>query len=197
VLSGARTSLRLARATRVLPPAVARFYRDAQLQARRDGDDFSLASVTRPAELAGLLALAEGRVHVVELGTATAWTAIAFALADERRGVIAYDPVVHAPRERYLGLVDAPVRARIELRDVPDSEGPRTGDAAVEMLFVDSSHDRDSVLRAVDVWSPALASGAIVAFHDYGHPQFPGVRAAIEQLGLPGESRGGLFVWRP
>ena len=53
------------------------------------------------------------------------------------------------------------------------------------------------MLRAVPVWRPALAPDAIVAFHDYDHPDFPGVREAIEELGLDGEARGGLFVWRP
>jgi hypothetical protein len=196
-LRRARATLRSRRSSRVLPRAVARFYRRAHAAAVRDGDAFSLASATRPAELAALIELADGRHNVVELGTATAWTTIGLVLADGRRRVISYDPVVHPQRERYLRLPAAEARARIELRERPESDGPEAGDPPVELLFVDSTHDRDSVLRAASVWRPVLAEGAIVAFHDYDHPDFPGVREAIEELKLGGEARGGLFIWRP
>ncbi len=181
----------------MLPRAVRGFYRRADAHARAAGDAFSLESATRPAELAGLLELAAGRDEVVELGTATAWTTVSLALAEPRRRVISYDPVVHAHRDEYVGLVAASVSERIELRAQTEADGPHDGDAPVTMLFVDSTHDRESVLRAVPVWRPALAPDAIVAFHDYDHPDFPGVREAIEELGLDGEARGGLFVWRP
>jgi len=59
-----------------------------------------------------------------------------------------------------------------------------------------SSHDRDSVAAAFAAWRNALAPRAVVAFHDYGHPDYPGVREAVRQLELSGEERGGLFVWR-
>jgi predicted O-methyltransferase YrrM len=197
VLTHRRAIVRLRREARVLPRPVARFYRRAQAEAVRAGDRFSLDSATRPAELAWLIELAAGRRQVVELGTATAWTTIALALADAQRRVVSYDPVVHEHREGYLALIDPGVRARITLRQRTEADGPEPGDAAVDMLFVDSTHDRDSVLRTVSVWQPVLAPGAVVAFHDYDHPEYPGVREAIEELGLPGESSGGLFVWRP
>jgi hypothetical protein len=34
----------------------------------------------------------------------------------------------------------------------------------------------------------------VVAFHDYDHPHFPGVREAVDELGLTGTSQGGVFV---
>jgi predicted O-methyltransferase YrrM len=182
---------------RALPRAARSFYRRADAQARQHDDEFSLVSATRPAELAALLELAAQRRQVVELGTATAWTTISLALADPERRVVSYDPVAHPTRGQYLDLVGADVRGRMELRERSEADGPQAGDPPVELLFVDSTHDRESVLRTVPVWRPALAPGAIVAFHDYDHPQFPGVREAIEELGLEGEPRGGLFVWRP
>jgi hypothetical protein len=45
-------------------------------------------------------------------------------------------------------------------------------------------------------WRDALESGAVVAFHDYDHPDHPGVREAIASLQLLGQKCGGLFVWR-
>ncbi len=43
---------------------------------------------------------------------------------------------------------------------------------------------------------PYLSLGALVLFDDYTHPDYPGVREAIEELGLKGELRGTLFVHR-
>jgi len=142
-----------------------------------------------------LFDLARGRRAVVELGTGTGWSALVLALDDGGRRIVSYDPVVRSEREDYLAMVDPSVRERIELRNEPDTTGARPGEA-VELLFVDSSHDRDSVAAAFAAWRDALAPRAVVAFHDYGHPDYPGVREAVRQLELSGEERGGLFVWR-
>jgi predicted O-methyltransferase YrrM len=181
---------------RALPPRVAVFYWRAHRHARRAGDSFSLVSAARPADLAELLALAGDRSVIVELGTGTAWSAIALALADGARRVISYDPCIRPQREAYLDLVRPSVRGRIDLRDRPDSQGPSPGDPPVQFLFIDSSHDRDSVMAAFSAWRDTLASAATVAFHDYDHPDYPGVRQAIVDLELSGRELGGLFVWR-
>ncbi len=103
---------------------------------------------------------------------------------------------MRSAREAYLDLGGRGLRARIELRGQPDSDGPRPGDAPVQLLFIDSSHERESVLAAFAAWRAALAPGALVVFHDYRHPRYPGVREAILELGLEGRERHGLFVWR-
>jgi predicted O-methyltransferase YrrM len=194
--SAARGRARLALSLRVLPRRVARFYWRARRQAERGGDDFSLASAARPAELAELLALAGHRRAIVELGTGTAWSAIALALADGRRRVISYDPCVRPERDAYLRLAGESVRERIDLRPEPDSRGPHAGDAPVQLLFIDSLHEREAVLAAFGAWRHSLAAGAVVVFHDYGHPDYPGVREAVLELGLAGTESGGVFVWR-
>jgi predicted O-methyltransferase YrrM len=192
-----RERVRLILALRVLPPRVARFMWRASRHARSSDDRFSLASAARPAELAELLALARDRRVIVELDTGTGWSAIALALADRKRRVISYDPCVRPERGAYLELAGAQARGRIDLREEPDSHGPRAGEQPVELLFIDSSHERESVLSAFRAWRHALAPGAVVVFHDYEHPSYPGVRQAILDLGLSdGSLRGGLFVWR-
>ncbi len=191
-----RARIRLLLSLRVLPPRVALFYWRAWRRAERDHDEFSLASAARPAELAELLALARGRRAVVELGTGTAWSAIALALADSARTIVSYDPAVRAERDAYLALAGERVRERIELRAEPDSAGPHAGDAPAELLFIDSEHEREPVLAAFAAWRGALAPGAIVVFHDYAHPAYPGVRDAVRELGLSGDEVGGVFVWR-
>jgi predicted O-methyltransferase YrrM len=131
----------------------------------------------------------------VELGTGTAWSAIALALDDGGRRVVTYDPVVRPEREEYLALVSPRVRERVELREAPDAAGPQPGESA-EVLFIDSAHEREAVVDAFCAWREALSPGAVVAFHDYRHPAYPGVREAIHELALRGEVSGGLYVWR-
>lgn len=194
-LRGVRSELRHALALRALPQRVARFQWHAHRLARREGDEFSLISATRPADLAILLELAAGRRRVVELGTATAWTSITLALADPSREVVTYDPIEQPGRERYLDLVEPPVRDRITVIAAPGSSGPRDGET-VDLLYIDSTHARDDTIDEWRAWKPALGPGAVVVFDDYTHPDYPGVREAVEALELAGRPRGTMFVHR-
>jgi predicted O-methyltransferase YrrM len=195
-LAALRARALLVLSVRTLSRPVARFCLRAHRHARRSGDRFSLASAARPSELAELLALARGRTTIVELGTGTAWSAVALALDDRSRRVVSYDPSVRPERMAYLKLAGAHARERIELRAEPDTRGPHLGDPPVELLFIDSEHAREPVLAAFGAWRAALAPGAVVVFHDYRHPEYPGVREAVQELGLEGSERGGVFVWR-
>jgi predicted O-methyltransferase YrrM len=177
----------------VLPPRVAVFQARARRLAWRSGDLFSITSVTRPADLRALLKLARGHHRVVELGTATGWTAISLALADPARTVNSIDVVSREEPRRYLQLVDGSVRSRVTLEIRDGAQGP-THAAPVELLYIDSSHERAATVAEVLAWRPVLAPGSTVAFDDYSNPDYPGVREAIAELRLAGEPRGSMFV---
>lgn len=176
-----------------LPLPVIRFQIRARRLAWRSEDYLSLMSATRPAKLRRLLALARGSRYVAELGTATGWTAISLALADAGRWVITFDVIGRPEPRRYLALAGPSVSERIRLVTAPGSDGPPDS-RPVEMLYIDSSHERDQTVAEVTAWRDVLRPGAAVVFDDYGHPDYPGVTEAIEQLGLAGERRGTLFV---
>lgn len=195
-LGARRRDARFALALRGLPLAVARFQWRARRLALSLGDDFSLASATRPAKLAALLEAGRGTRIVAELGTATGWTTASLALADPQRQVMSFDPVVQAARERYLALAGSAARARIHLRQAAGETGPEAGTPPVELLYIDSSHSREGTVREWQVWAPALAASAVVVFDDYDHPDFPGVREAVFELGLAGVEHSGLFICR-
>jgi predicted O-methyltransferase YrrM len=180
---------------RVLPPRVAWFYLRAHRAAFKAGDQWSIDSAAPPNDLAVLIELARGRKKVTELGTGTAWTAIALALADGERTVMTCDPIFRAERDLYLSLVGAGVRERIELLTVPGNVAARTA-PSMDMLFIDSSHERSETVSEFKAWYPVLGDAGIVAFHDFRHPLYPGVAEAVRELGLEGEVRGGIFVWR-
>jgi predicted O-methyltransferase YrrM len=174
-----------------MPLRVRWFLWRARRAARRLGHEWALEAATRDRDLHELLRLAEGRREVVELGTGPSWTAIALALAEPQRRITTFDPVVHEHRARYLALAPG-VAGRIDFVAAPGAEARGEG---VELLFVDSTHERRPTLDEFRAWRGRLAPGAVVAFHDYGHPDFPGVAEAVDELGLQGERRGGMFVW--
>jgi len=189
------SELRWAARLLVLPPGVARFQLRARRLAWRSQDYLSLMSATRPGDLRTLLTLAPPAARVVELGTATGWTAISLALASPQRRVITYDIAARPEAERYLELVDPSVRRRVEIVTAPGAAGPRD-DQPVDMLYIDSSHEREQTVAEVLAWRPVLRRGASVVFDDYRHPSYPGVSEAIAELGLSGDQRGTLFVHR-
>jgi predicted O-methyltransferase YrrM len=187
-----RQLARLLLATRALPARAALFQARAMLRAARLGDDWALQSSTRPADVAALLKLARGRRRAVELGTATGWTAGALLLADPQRRLTSFDPVVREHRDAYLALLPRRARERLELVQAPGHEARGEG---IELLFVDSSHDRDATVAEFRAWQPRLAPGALVVLHDYGNPAYPGVAEAVAELGTGGREHAGLWLW--
>jgi predicted O-methyltransferase YrrM len=179
-----------------LPPRVALFYFRARKLAAAREDGWSQDSVTRPEALAHLLRIAQGRRQVVEIGTGTAWTTIALALADGRRRIVSYDPIVRPERTWYLELAGPNARSRIELRDEPGEIGPPAGAQPFDFVFVDGSHERQRTVATWNAWKDALGPGGVIAFHDWENPEYPGVTEAIRELGLEGEVLGDVFVWR-
>jgi predicted O-methyltransferase YrrM len=190
-----RAAAREAWRLRALPPRVARFQLRAQRRARRDGDAWTLESATRPEDVAAILRAAHGSRRAAEIGTGTGWTTASLALADPARRVVSIDVEPRPRRDAYLELAGE-ARGRIELVTADGAAGPPPGWDEVDFLFIDGSHDRDPNVGAFRAWEPALAPHAVVAFHDYRDPAFPGVEAAVRELGLAGEAHGTVFVWR-
>lgn len=52
----------------------------------------------------------------------------------------------------------------------------------VGLLFVDGDHTREGARRDIEGWAPHLAPGAVIAVDDYGHPDWPGVGEAVDEL---------------
>jgi Methyltransferase domain len=178
---------------RKLPLRVVGLYLRCLGVALASRDRWSLHSATRPYELAKLLEVSRGRLRVAEIGTGTAWTTMALALADSGRRVVTYDPEVRPMRDRYLSLIDKRTRGRIELIRDRGERGPEPG-ATIDMLFIDGDHSREATCAAFRAWEPALDAGGVAAFHDYD-PVHQGVIRAIDDLDLDGAVFGNVFLW--
>jgi hypothetical protein len=201
LLVGLRSLAERVPGLRTVPRPVRRYYLKAWAAAMLHDDGGAVAGAAWPHQAGALLAAAGQRTRVVELGTGKAWTTVVLALHHPDRRVVSYDTYVWPTRERYLRLAPESVRERIELRRLPAESGPAPGDGPVDLLFIDSSHEHDETLASFAAWSPALTPDAVVVFHDYTNPQYPGVRTAVEELGLHGETLfgdgpTGMFVWR-
>jgi predicted O-methyltransferase YrrM len=178
-----------------LPLPVAAFWARALRRAHAERDAWSIDVACRPAELRVLLDALGDAPRVAEIGTAAAWTTAAIALARPGREVHSWDVEAHPERDRYLALIDAGDRARVHLHDRPGGLGP-ADPPAVDAVFIDSSHELEETVATFRTWEPALSPGGVVAFHDYEDDDYPGVTAAVRELGLQGEARGHLYVWR-
>jgi predicted O-methyltransferase YrrM len=56
-------------------------------------------------------------------------------------------------------------------------DGPPIG-----LLFIDGDHSEEGATRDIEIWAPHLAPDARIAVDDYGHPDWPGVKTAVDRL---------------
>ena len=190
----AATAKRATLALRFLPRRAALFYARASLRALRLDDRWSFWASLPPKELSVLVELARGRKTVVELGTGPGWTTLVLALAEPDRIVRTYDVQAKPHRAAYLALADPESRARVVVVEGRGEEADPPPEP-VDLLYVDSNHDREIVRRSFERWRDSIACGGFAAFDDYVNHNFPGVREAVEELGLQGRTAGRLFIW--
>ena len=78
------------------------------------------------------------------------------------------------------GLI-TPVRKR--------SEALRDGDVAlpIHLAFIDGAHDYDAVQRDFEIVARWLAPDGVIAFHDFGDDNFPGVTRVVGEALASGQ----------
>lgn len=50
-----------------------------------------------------------------------------------------------------------------------------------DMVFIDAMHGYEDVRADIEAWEPKIRDQGIMVFHDYKHPDFPGVQRAVEE----------------
>lgn len=63
-----------------------------------------------------------------------------------------------------------------------DKLAPQWDGLPIGLLFVDGDHTYDGARSDILAWAPHLAPGAVIAVDDYGHPDWPGVAEAVDDL---------------
>ena len=56
-----------------------------------------------------------------------------------------------------------------------------------DMIFLDAMHDYENVKADILRWWPRVRPGGVMALHDYGHWDFPGVQQAADEVFGPAE----------
>ena len=93
-----------------------------------------------------------------------------------------YDP---ANRGRSLHVFEHYIRLMgvddyVEPVVASSEEAARDWDGPIRLLFVDADHSYEAVKRDVELWSPHVATGGYMAFHDVG--EWPGVTRFYEEF---------------
>lgn len=55
-------------------------------------------------------------------------------------------------------------------------------DRKVDMVFIDGDHRYETVVKDIKKGLDLLKSGGLLCGHDYGHPNWPGVKQAVDEL---------------
>ena len=126
---------------------------------------------------------------IVAIGSYRGQTDIALALnaqvsvycIDNRSGSIGEDyPFGDADRVEWMkNILAFGVGAKVRPINLLSEQAVEGWTLNIGMLFIDGSHDYDSVMRDTRLWLPFLLEGGIVAFHDVGNPHAPDVDEAI------------------
>lgn len=52
----------------------------------------------------------------------------------------------------------------------------------IRLLFIDGLHTYEAVRLDIKCWLPFVVSGGLVVFDDCGHPRYPGVKKAVDEV---------------
>lgn len=54
-------------------------------------------------------------------------------------------------------------------------------DNSLDFVFIDADHSYRHCLQDIQLWVPKVCKGGLIAGHDYGNENFPGVKQAVEE----------------
>lgn len=62
------------------------------------------------------------------------------------------------------------------------------------LVFIDGNHSREACLHDLNLAKSLLAGSGKIAVHDYGHPNWPGVKKAVDEFGKVERLVDGLAI---
>lgn len=89
-----------------------------------------------------------------------------------------------AEQDRFIQLAEAMTadhadrRTLVRRRSVDAAAS--VADAALDFVFLDGDHSEAGVSADISAWWPKIKDHGLLAGHDYGHADFPGVKAAVD-----------------
>lgn len=156
------------------------------------------------AELSWLESAASGKPLVIEFGSWRGRSSVALAAAQR---LVCVDLFVDQPQEQGTGadiLADftlaigddadhvEPIRGSLRDDAFASSLVERFGGAA-DVVFIDASHDEESVRKDIAIAKKLVTAGGMLCGHDYSSA-WPGVVTAVNSL-VPGVNRAADSIW--
>lgn len=125
---------------------------------------------------------------------------------DRYRHQRGYDDPMNLPQPVFDRLAQRVVQRmkpfdnRFELiREDSDQAGQRFKDQSLDFVYLDADHSEQGVWDDLCTWASKIRQGGIIAGHDFGHPDFPGVKRAVQRffnrLGWPVHQAGHGVWW--
>jgi glycosyltransferase involved in cell wall biosynthesis len=71
---------------------------------------------------------------------------------------------------------------RCELLRLDSAQAVRAVPDSLDFVYIDADHSYEGVFNDLCLWSHKVREGGIIAGHDYGHAQLPGVKKAVDQF---------------
>ena len=68
-------------------------------------------------------------------------------------------------------------------------------DEGIDLIFIDADHSYDGVMADIRAWMPKMKPGSIMAGHDYGDSNHPGVKKAVDEVFGPHARFHDETVW--
>lgn len=175
-------------------------WREAALTA---GGRLVRTSVTEE-ETAELQRLAAGR-RCLEVGSAFGWSACAMILggAESVTAVDLHEPHITNQEMPTLGDMGAALEAygaasRVHIIQRSSQQAlPELADAGelFGLIFIDADHEEGPVRHDVTWARKLLSPGGVLACHDYGNDNTPGVKAALDAIFPEGPTRVVHSLW--
>lgn len=65
---------------------------------------------------------------------------------------------------------------------------------SVDLAFIDASHTYEDCRRDIATYRALIRPGGVLAGHDYGNPEHPGVKQAVDEA-FPSVQRAAFSIW--
>lgn len=123
---------------------------------------------------------------LLEIGPAQGGTSIVLAAGNEAsrvKGNLWLVGPIAPNEEKFLNNFRAfNLEKRLKLVGKLSKDARKTVNSKFRFIFVDGNHGYDGVKNDILNWQDCLEEGGIIAFHDYFHPSWPGIRKAVEEF---------------
>lgn len=134
----------------------------------------------------------DGVVHMAELGVSTAMTSNFLVDLFPKLHITLVDTY---PYPEIKSLVNRhPDRVKF-LHGTTVETAQLVENNSLDLIFIDAQHTYENVSEDIRHWAPKLRDTGILGGHDLYDRVFPGVRKAVEEVGVPYEAGPGHTWW--